>query len=129
MKDIIGILKEKQSFYSLGAATAEAVREAEQKLDLEFTDEYKQYVKTLGAVSFEGHELTGVCDSKRLNVVDVTAQERSYCSEIPKDWYVIEQTNMDGITIWQASDGVVFLAAPGKKPQKLANSLAEYVRS
>ena len=83
-------------------------------------------IKEYGAVTFSGHELTGICNSKRLNVVDVTKEERKY-NKVPEDWYVIEQANIDDIVIWQDTNGAVYQTMPNKKPIKLCNSLLEYI--
>ena len=48
--------------------------------------------------------------------------------ETENDWYVVEQTNIDGIIIWQASNGTVYQTAPNAKPKKLCESLAEYIK-
>ena len=82
--------------------------------------------KTIGNMSLPGHELTGVCGSKRLNVVPVTLEERSNTT-VPLDWYVLEQANIDGIVLWQDKSGAVYQTAPHIKPRKLCGSLAEYI--
>lgn len=105
----------------------EQIYEAELRLELSFSEEYRQYLHEYGAVSFYGHELTGICSSKRLNVVDVTMTERKY-TDVPDDWYVLEQGNIDGIVIWQATNGSVYLTAPGRKARKIADSLFAYIK-
>ena len=86
----------------------------------------REYVAAFGAASFAGHELTGVCGSKRLNVVPVTLEERSNTT-VPLDWYVLEQANIDGIVLWQDRSGAVYQTAPHIKPRKFCGSLAEYI--
>lgn len=125
MKDIVMILQEQNFFRAIGPVTADQIKEAEQELGLKFSNEYREYLKNLGVVTFEGHEFTGICSFKRLNVVDVTKEEREYHPEIPSDWYVVEQLNIDGMVIWQTQDGSIYLN--GSK--KVADSLAEYVRT
>ena len=125
MKDIVAILQEQNFFRAIGPVTADQIKEAEQELGLKFSDEYRQYIKNLGVATFEGHEFTGICSFKRLNVVNVTKEEREYHPEIPSDWYVVEQLNIDGMVIWQTRDGSIYLN--GSK--KMADSLAEYVRT
>lgn len=73
-----------------------------------------------------GHELTGICKAARLNVVDVTQDERQYNS-VPVDWYVIEQTNIDGIVIWQTASGTIYETCPGSEADKICDSLEEYI--
>ena len=93
---------------------------------LMFAADYREYVSAFGAASYCEHELTGICKSARLNVVDVTQDERQYNS-VPADWYVIEEANIDGIVIWQATDGTVYRTRPGCKADKICDSLKEYI--
>ena len=65
-------------------------------------------------------------DDASINVVDVTLAERNFCTNIPEGWYVIEQTHMDGIVIWQDEQGCIYKAISGKI-DKIHNSLKEYV--
>ena len=126
MKDILNLIKNKSKFYSIGNISEENIKEAELILNIRFASDYRMIIKEYGAVTFSGHELTGICNSKRLNVVDVTKEERKY-NKVPEDWYVIEQANIDDIVIWQDTNGVVFQTMPNKKPIKLCNSLFAYI--
>lgn len=110
----------------MGGASSEQVKAAELELSVIFAPDYHEYVKAFGAASFAGHELTGVCTSKRLNVVTVTQEERKSTS-VPLDWYVIEQANIDGIVIWQTASGVIYQTTPNGFAKELCKSLSEYV--
>lgn len=110
----------------MNGASEEEIKMAEQALNLRFATDYRTYIDAFGVASFAGHELTGVCKSKRLSVVDVTLEERNN-NTVPDDWYVLEQANIDGIVIWQDSNGTVYQTVPGAKAKKLCESLAEYI--
>ena len=127
MENIINTLKKQKSFRSLGSVSVEDINTAEQTLNLKFSNDYKAYVKEFGIASFEGHEFTGICSFPRLNVITVSEEERSFNPDIPQDWYVIEQTNMDGAVVWQRIDGTVFRSMPGVKPEQIAESLTDYI--
>lgn len=129
MQEIAAKIKNKAGFAALRGADEETVRSAEQTLGVKFADDYRQYVLAYGAASFEGHELTGVCPVPRLNVVDVTKEERSFADSIPQNWYVIEQTHMDGIAIWQTQSGEIYSSSPEHKPLKIFNSLCDYIEN
>ena len=58
---------------------------------------------------------------------DVTKEEREKMPDVPQSWYVIEQAHIDGIVIWQSGDGDIYQTIPGYNPQKIADSLAEYI--
>ena len=81
----------------------------------------------LGVASYEGHELTGVCPFPRLSVVSVTQQERAVNPAIPSAWYVLEQTNIDNLVIWQDASGAVYQAIPGRAPEKISTTMAAYI--
>ncbi len=127
MGNIVEILRSKPGFVSLKPAATQQVEEAEKKLQLRFSGDYRNYVLNLGAVSFYAHELTGVCASSRLNVADVTMKERGYTPSVPADWYVVEQLHIDGIVVWQSADGAIYQTVPNAVPQRISGSLAEYI--
>ena len=127
MDNIVKAMQEKHGFVALKGASAEQIANAEAALGVKFSEEYRKYVSAFGIASFAAHELTGICTSPRLNVVDVTIEERSTNPELPTDWYVLEQMNIDDVTIWQSSTGEVFQTIPGAKSIKLCGSLSEYL--
>ena len=126
MADIVKLMQKQPDFYAMKGASEEEIRMAEQTLGLCFAADYHKYIAAYGVASFAGHELTGICKSKRLNVIDVTIDERNN-TPVPADWYVLEQANIDGIVIWQASNGTVYQTAPNAKAKKICGSLAEYI--
>ena len=127
MTDIVELIQKQQDLYVMTGASAADIEKAERELGLCFAKDYRKYVAKFGAASFSNRELTGVCQSARLSVVAVTIYERSKVS-VPEDWYVIEQTNIDSIVIWQATTGGVYKTIPGYQPERICNSLAEYIQ-
>ena len=126
MADIVNLIQQQPSLYVMIGAPEKEINQAEQTLGLHFSADYRAYIAAFGAVSFAGHELTGICKSNRLNVVTVTLSERSNIT-VPANWYVLEQANIDSIVLWQSSDGTVYATAPNSKPKKVASSLSEYI--
>ena len=126
MADIVKLLQEQPDFCSMAGASNIDISNAEQLLALRFASDYRQYVAAFGAASFSNHELTGVCKSKRLNVVDVTITERKN-NVVPNDWYVLEQTGVDGIVFWQAQSSDIYQTSPNMPYKKICNSLSEYL--
>lgn len=80
-----------------------------------------------GIAVFAGHELTGICDRKRLDVVRNTFNQRELNLFIPKDWYVIETLDIDGVVIWQDGSGKIYQTVPGGRRILIADSLREYI--
>jgi len=129
MSTIINVI---QSFSDLLFATSVAETEvlgAEERLGLRFSPEYTEYVMEFGAAMGHGHELTGVLNSERLNVVSATIREREINVQIPKNLYVIENPGINGIIIWQDAEGKVYETSPHSAPKVIAGSLAEYLKS
>lgn len=129
MNTISDVIKNKPNLYFGKGVTEGEIDSAERDLNLSFSKDYKMYLLQYGLISYDNHELTGLCNSHRLNVVCVTKEERKIHPQIPSDMYVIEQTNIDGIVIWQSSNGDIFQTAQNTMLMKIADSLAEYIQS
>ncbi len=128
MKDIIETLSKKKLFVSSGEVTEESIKEAEVRLGLNFAEEYKEYIRLFGTVSYYGHELTGISKNEPLlDVINVTLAEREFWKDIPNGWYVVEQTHVDGIVMWQDEKGNIFRTMPNKPAKKIFDSLCEYI--
>lgn len=127
MTSIVNKLRTLPAFCSLTGVSMEQIADAEKALALRFADDYREYLLSFGSASSDGHEFTGICNSKRLNVVDVTLAEKSITPGIPNDWYVLEEAGFDGIVIWQSSTGEVYQTQPGKGTIKIAGSICDYL--
>lgn len=127
MANIIDALKSKISLLAGEGVSDTLIADAEKTLNLSFSSEYKEYLKTYGIAAYDGHELTGITKSPRVNVVDVTIDERERKPEIPANLYVIEETGVEEIVIWQSEDGKIFYSAPNQELTQLCDSFAEYV--
>ena len=126
MGGLINELSQKKAFHSLNGVSEEAIHDAEEKLGLKFSREFKEYLMNYGVASFFGHELTGICSSPRLNVVDVTLNERQQNHDFLQQLYVVEKTNYDSITIWQDDSGAVYETMPGAEIRQVSSSLEAY---
>ncbi len=129
MTDIHVALQNKPGFLAMTPVSDEQIQKAEAQLGVSFSKDYTAYVRAYGAVTYEGHELTGICKSSHLNVVNVTLEEREKNSDVPSEWYVIEQLNIDNVSIWQDSFGGIYQVVPGSKPEKIHHLLVEYIKS
>ena len=127
MTDIKKMFRTLPAFCSLAGVDAEQIDNAENALALRFADDYREYLLAFAIASSDGHEFTGICNSKRLNVVDVTIAAKNSNPSIPHDWYVLEEANIDGIIIWQNKTGSVFQTYPNRENVKIANSICEYL--
>jgi len=123
---ILDVLRNAPDFIGGKGCGNVAISDAEQALGIRFAPDYRAYLQKIGLACFDGHELTGICKAFRLNVVDVTLDERKQCPDAA-GWYVVEQANVDGIVIWQAPSGEIYQTMPGVSARKIYNSLTEYV--
>lgn len=124
---IINKMKTYSDLVWLKPASKNMIDRAEAQLKLKFAPEYRDYVGQFGSVAVNGHELTGVVPSLRLNVVKVTKEEWEFNSKVPNTMYVIENAGIDSIMIWQDASGSIYLSEPDEAPLKIASSLVEYL--
>ena len=129
MKSIGEAFEGKPNFYCEKGATEEEIKKAEAIIEMPFADEYKEYLSQFGSVSCSGHELTGFSADRSLDVVKVTLDNRKKNPNITVPLYVVEETHLDGIVIWQSSSGEIFQAEYKEPPQKIYESLVDYVAS
>jgi len=124
---IVEIIKSLPDYIGSNGRSNADISCAEQQLKTQFSLEYTQYLQQIGLAAFDGRELTGLCKDKRLNVVDVTLEERSRNQSVPATWYVVEQANIDGIVVWQAQNGDIYQTSPNTPYKKIYNSLSDYL--
>lgn len=127
MASITSIIKSFSDLLSLSPVQEKEILEAETKLSLKFSPEYREYISEFGAIAANGHELTGILKSERLNVASVTIKEWGLNPQVPTNLYVIEDPAIDGIIIWQNTNGEVFQSAPNAAPEIIFDSLVDYL--
>lgn len=119
-------IKSKPNFYAEKGASALQIEQAELSLGLDFALDFKECLCEFGAISVDGHELTGFSADKNLDVVQVTQNNRKK-HNVGNNLYVIEETHIDGIVIWQSSSGEIYQTTPEKQAIRICNSLKEYI--
>jgi len=127
VKNIIDVINSLPDLLSLKAATPMQITDAELQLRVSFSNEYKEYLSTFGAIMADGIELSGIAKSEHRSVVSLTKKEWELNPKVPHTMYVIENTCVDGIIIWQDKSGLIYQSNPNSKPQKIAASLTEYI--
>jgi len=121
------LVEQKEGFESTTPASEESIAEAEKKLGLFFSQEYKEYLLKYGAVSYHGHIFTGISPFPGIDVVAVTVEARQNNPQVPLSYYVIEEAHIDGLIIWQDASGTVYRTVPGHAPMKMCRSLVDYI--
>lgn len=126
MSELIEVMRCKPNFYAEKGVSLIQIEQAEKTLGLKFALDFKECLREFGAVSFGGHELTGFSADPNLDVIKVTQKNRLK-NNVGMNLYVIEEAHIDGIVIWQDSDGTVYETAPKSETKKIARSLVEYI--
>lgn len=124
---IIDVINSLEEIISTGGTSEKDIINAEQELSVSFSEEYKIFLTEFGSVLADDVEIVGIAKAKNRNVVEVTKRERELNEAIPHNLYVVENTGIEGIIIWQDENGVIFQSSPNKSPEKISNSLAEYI--
>ena len=127
MEDIIKTLKDTPDFIGGTGRTDVEIERVQKELGIDFATDYKTYLKEIGLACFDGHELTGICQDPRLDVVHVTKDQRENNPEAP-NCYVIEEANIDGIVIWQDFSGKIYMTVENSSPKLIADSLSAYIQ-
>ena len=121
----VNLLKKSEDLICGKPSSIEAISESENKLQARFSYEYREYLLSMSLAMFDGHELTGITNQSRLNVVEATQEYREKNKNVMSDLYVVENLHIDGIIILQNSDGQVFESA-NNQIRIIANSLSDY---
>ena len=119
---ILNLFKSKNEAFLGKGVSEKEIKEAEKELELSFSDDYREYLLCVGLAMCDGHELTGIGNASRNNVVDVTKQMKSFHEGIPDDWYVLENENIDYSVVWQDSKGNIYF-----NKKKKYSSLREFI--
>lgn len=127
MSKIIEVIKSLPKMFSCTPASEIQISDAEIQLCLKFAEEYKSYLAEFGEVSAKGVELTGIISADYLNVVLATKEKWELYPQVEHNLYVVEDTLVDGIVIWQDSNGSIYKTMPNIKPIKIFESLADYL--
>lgn len=121
---LLDVLADKDDVIKGNGVSEEEVRKAEEELKVTFAPDYREYLLSAGLLMCNGHELTGIGNSERTNVVAVTKQMQALWEGIPENWYVIENENMDGAAMWQDPQGNVYF-----NKKKEFSSFTEFLSS
>lgn len=102
------------------------INDYENTMGMRFSEEYHIILRKYGQVICNGHEFTGIGSADRADVQKVTDIMRARY-QIPKDYYVIEDANIDNIIVCQTVSGKIY-KVDYDKIQLIANNLVEYIR-
>lgn len=124
---IVDEIKKIPKLYHIKGCNTSQIKYAQKELGITFPEEYVDYVKEYGAISFYGTEWMGLNVDGYLNVVEATRQERKLNNYFPTDCFVIENMGIDGIITIADEKGFVYSLQYSKK-EKICNSITEYLK-
>lgn len=104
------------------------IKKAEKDLNMEFPNEYKEYLKEYGAISFFGTEWTGLNVEDYIDVVRVTLKERELNKNFPLKYFVLENLGIDGLLTIVSENEKVFSWNPNGKINLIAENLVDYLK-
>ena len=126
MNLFVELLRKQEDYVSVKGALLPEIEEAEKKLGLAFSKEYKEYLLECGSASAGGHEFTGIINSGRLNVVCATKIAKCKCSFVPDNFYLIEDSGIDNTFLWQDENGNVYQTIGDESPILVSESIGSY---
>ncbi|SDO91370.1 SMI1/KNR4 family protein [Selenomonas ruminantium] len=128
MKGLINKIESIENLCQIGGCLEDDIFQAQNKLNLLFSPEYKLYMLKYGAISFKGTEWTGLGKHLHgyLNVVNITLTMRELDIDFPLDCYVIENLGIDKGMVISNFYGKVYLYNMGEK-YNLYDNLEEYL--
>ncbi len=129
MNEIVANIRRLPDLYSKDGVAKDEINKAQTDLNVNFSEDYLEVLTSFGILLVNGHEIIGLSGSPRMNVVVVTQEERIVDPKVNQKWYVIEQTNIDHIIIWQNQHGEIFQTQPGFGYLKIAENLLDYIKS
>lgn len=129
MNKVIESIKRLEGIKVLGGVSEDKIIQAENKLSLRFSEDYKNYLKEFGCILGDKIQLTGLNCPKSYNVVEVTMSERKYNNYFPVKMYIVESILAEGIMILQDQNGFIYEFLPNNKVRKINDNLNEYINS
>ena len=128
MSAIIEAFTSTSSFLSGEGVSQDRIMQAEAELRLQFSDEYREYLSLWGIAAFDGHELTGITESCRLDVVTATTKAKKRYPMLPANLYVIEETNIEEVIVLQDTTGTIYGIGPNHQLEVIDSSLSDYIK-
>lgn len=125
---IVDEIKKIPNLYHAKGCTTSQIKDAQKALGITFPDEFIDYVKEYGAISFYGTEWMGLNVDGYINVVDATKQERDINDDFPSDCFVLENQGIDGIITAADEKGSVYSISYDKK-ELIYTSIVDYLHS
>ncbi|MDT9490633.1 SMI1/KNR4 family protein [Streptococcus mutans] len=116
------------NLYKTQPASEEQIINAESRLGLQFSDDFKEYLKKFGSISFYGTEWMGLNTDEFCDVILTTLEARQLYDNFPNDKFIVEDLHIDDIIIISDSEGNTY-QWQGGTVEKVYNSLLGYLEA
>lgn len=126
MENIVDKINKIEKLYHAKGCTTKQLKEAQKELGIVFPEEFVDYARAFGAISFYGTEWTGLNVDSYLNVVNATKEERKINADFPAGCFVLENLAIDGLITVVDEEGRVYSVQYDKKTL-LCNTMSEYL--
>lgn len=93
---------------STGGVEPSIIEQAEKELNFNMPTDYKELLRSYGAVSYGIHEIAGLGVEGYLNIVTLTKQERLRADGNLDDYIVLENLATEGLLIVLDESGEVY---------------------
>lgn len=113
-------------FHGIGKCSDTDISRAEEILGIEFSSEYRIFLKNYKAGSINGHEIMGVAVPKYIDTVYNTLFSRENDDSFPEGCFVLENMGIEGALTLSDADGHIFTYCEGGK-NLLCNSLGDFI--
>lgn len=113
---------------NVGKCSLESVKQAEEKLNLKFAEEYIDLITNFGTLVTDYLNLTSTIEDIEHDVVELTTKYRNYYNNFPKDMYVIFDVNVDGLVILQDATGKIYDIDETCELMNSYDSLNEFIK-
>jgi cell wall assembly regulator SMI1 len=113
-RDLIDKINTIDRLNEYGHCTDEQIEQAQEELDLEFPEEYTEYVKEFGCISFGAAKWTGLGVTGEQNTVEATQKAKSANRKFPDGYFVLEFLNDGKKAAIVNEDGYVFIMDNGR---------------
>ena len=137
-KGIIGkadIIKNtlKAAKYVTAVSSIPAIRNSNESKNAEFVQGLEKLIETMRGKEYTAIIIADPMSNDKIEEMcaeyedTVTKKEWELNPQIPHTMYVIENTYIDGIIIWQDTNGSIYQSCPSSEAKQIAASLGDYI--
>lgn len=129
MKNTKQIIEELPEILSNGKVDDSLIKETQEKLGVDFSEEYSDVLKHFGFLMYNGNRYLGISRNGKYDLLSATNEARLQDPDFPQNMYVISNMGIDGILLLQDSCGHIYSYKKQCSLIKLSDSFIDYLNS